>query len=110
MINIFFDCEFTKLQEGSDTEPNKMISIGCISENGKRFYAENATTLAHPEYFSEFVVQTVIPLLEGGDCLMPDSEIAKSFCSWIESFEGKVKMWTDAPGYDWPHVEQMFDN
>lgn len=87
-----------------------MISIGCISEDGKRFYAENATTLAHLEYFSEFVVETVIPLLEGGDCRMPYGEIAKSLCTWIESFEGKVKMWTDAIRFDWPHVEHMFDN
>lgn len=110
MINIFFDCEFTKLQQDSDTESNEMISIGCISEDGKRFYTENATTLARPEYFSEFVVETVIPLLEGGDCLMPYGEIAKNLCTWIESFEGKVKMWTDAPRFDWPHVERMFNN
>lgn len=87
-----------------------MISIGCISEGGKRFYAENATALTRPEYFSEFVVETVNPLLEGGDCRVPYGEIAKSLCTWIESFEDKVKMWTDAIHFDWPHMEHMFDN
>ena len=67
MINVFFDCEFTKLQLPNDPEPNEMISIGCISEDGKRFYAENATTLARPEIFSDFVVEVVVPLLEGGE-------------------------------------------
>ncbi len=109
MINVFFDCEFTKLQQDSDTEP-ELISIGCISEDGKRFYAENATALTRPEYFSEFVVESVIPLLEGGNCLMPYGAIAKSLRTWIESFEGEVKMWTDAPRFDWPHVGHMFDN
>lgn len=41
---------------------------------------------------------------------MPCTEVAKSLCTWIESFEDKVKMWTDAPRFDWQHVEHMFDN
>lgn len=110
MINIFFDCEFTKLQKDSVDEPSEMISIGCISEDGKRFYAENATALARADYFSEFVVETVIPLLEGGDCKMPYGEIANKLRIWIETFEDNVKMWTDATRFDWPHIEHMFDN
>jgi len=110
MINIFFDCEFTKLQEGSEYNPSEMISIGCISEDGKSFYAENTVAIARPDHFSKFVVETVIPLLDGKMCEMPYDEIAKKLLIWIESFEGKVKMWTDAPVFDWPHIEQMFNN
>ena len=43
MINVFFDCEFTKLQQPLDPEPNELISIGCISEAGDKFYAENSS-------------------------------------------------------------------
>lgn len=87
-----------------------MISIGCISEEGKRFYAENATTIDHPEDFSDFVIQTALPLLEDGLCRMSGEEIAKNLCIWIEGFEGQVKLWTDAAAFDWPHIENMFNN
>jgi hypothetical protein len=108
MINVFFDCEFTKLQQPLDPEPNELISIGCISENGERFYAENSCYQV--EHCSEFVVETVFPLLEGFDKLMHYSMIAKQLLTWIESFDGEVKMWSDAPFFDWQHVKHMFDN
>ncbi len=113
MINIFFDCEFTKFQEGFDPEPNELISIGCISDDGRKFYAEN--TNFHIEACSEFVHAVVLPLLEGGEHSMPYRVLAKQLCQYIESFnDGKnlpnVKMWTDAPLFDWPHVQHMFDN
>lgn len=108
MINVFFDCEFTKLQQPLDPEPNELISIGCISEAGEKFYAENSCYQV--EHCSEFVVETVLPLLDGFDYLMHYSMIAKQLRTWIESFEGEVKMWSDAPYWDWQHVKHMFDN
>lgn len=109
-VNIFYDCEFTKLQQPFDPEPNELISIGCVSESGKTFYAENATTLARPHIFSEFVVENVVPLLEGGDVAIPYIEIAHQLKAWVESFDGEVKLWSDAPYFDWQHVKHMFDN
>ena len=108
MINIFFDCEFTKLQQPLDPEPNELISIGCISESGERFYAENSCYRV--ERCSEFVVESALPLLDGFDYLMHYSMIAKQLRTWIESFDGEVKMWSDAPYWDWQHVKHMFDN
>ena len=113
MINIFFDCEFTKFQEAFDPEPNELISIGCISDHGQKFYAEN--TNFHIEACSEFVHAVVLPLLEGGDNSMPYSMVAKQIREYIESFDdgsgqANIKMWTDAPLFDWPHVQHMFDN
>jgi hypothetical protein len=113
MINLFFDCEFTKLQEPLDPEPNELISIGCISKSGERFYAENSCYQV--EHCSEFVIETVLPLLQGNDYLMHYSMIAKQLRTWIESFddgteEQNVKMWSDAPYWDWQHVKHMFDN
>ena len=35
MVKVFFDCEFTGLQQNTT-----LISIGLISECGKTFYAE----------------------------------------------------------------------
>ena len=68
------------------------LAINKVTTYRNRFYAENATVLATPDYFSEFVIQTVVPLLNGGYCKMPYAEIAKKLCFWVESFEGNVKM------------------
>ena len=109
MINIFFDCEFTKLQMPFDSEPNELISIGCICENtDRKFYAEISSYQV--EHCSEFVIETVLPLLEGGDYLMDYSMIAKHLRTWIESFDGQVVFWSDTSYFDWQHVEHMFDN
>lgn len=89
-VNIFYDCEFTKLQQPFDPEPNELISIGCVSESGKTFYAENATTLARPHIFSEFVLENVVPLLEGGDVAIPYIEIAHQLKAWVESFDNAL--------------------
>lgn len=109
MINIFFDCEMTKLQIPVDPEPAELISIGCISSCGKKFYAENATTLARPEIQSEWVKENVIPLLDGGECVMEYAEIAANLKAYIESFGGEVKLWSDAVYIDFLFIRHMFD-
>lgn len=122
-LNLFFDCEFVHFQEGtatsrvvdieSDAEASRfntklpgLISIGVVSDCGKTFYAENASV--QKESCSDFVIETVLPLLEGGEALMPYSAIAEKLKAWIESFDREVKMLSDAPYFDWPHVEHMF--
>ena len=107
MINIFFDTEFSHLESALDPEPPVLISIGCISECGKKFYAENANR--QPVLYSEFVIKTVVPLLEGGEYLMPYLHIAQSLKIWIESFGDECKMWSDSPYHDWQFVKHMFD-
>lgn len=105
---IFFDCEFTKLQMPLDPVPADLISIGCISECGKKFYAENADYKIAD--CSDFVLDTVLPLLEGADNLMPFGIIAKQLRVYIESFDDEVELWSDAPFFDWQHVKKLFDN
>jgi len=108
-MNIYFDCEFTKLITPDDPEPAELISIGCIADNGDTFYAENEITISRPEIFSDFVVEVVSPLLEGGDYLMPYSAIAEKLKAWIESFNEEVRLLSDAPAYDFPYVDHMFE-
>lgn len=110
MINIFFDTELTKLREALDPEPAELISIGCISDCGKKFYAENATTLARPEVMSEWVKDNVIPLLDGGECVMEYADISAKLKEYIESFDSEVKFWSDAVYVDFPFVKHMFDS
>ncbi len=108
MIKIFFDTEFSHLQGPLDPEPAVLISIGCVSEDGQKFYAENS--IFEVEHCSEFVVQTVLPLLEGGDVSMPYPIIAKQLKTWIESFDDKVTLYSDSPYHDFGYVQHMFDN
>ena len=108
LFNLFFDTEFTHVQQPLDPTPPGLISIGLVSEDGTRtFYAENADV--RPELFSDFVKETVVPLLEGGDARIPHVEIAQRLKIWIEGFDGEVKMWSDAPYWDWMHVKNLFD-
>lgn len=107
-MNIYFDCEFTKLITPIDPEPAELISVGCTADNGENFYAENETTISRPEIFSDFVVEVVAPLLEGGDYLMPYSAIAEKLKEWVESFGEEVRLLTDAPAFDFPYVDHMF--
>lgn len=105
-LNLFFDCEFVHFQEGA--ELLGLISIGVVSDCGKTFYAENASM--QKESCNEFVIETVLPLLTGGEALMPYPAIAEKLKAWLEAFgDVQLKMWSDAPYFDWPHVENMFN-
>jgi hypothetical protein len=107
-MNVYFDCEFTKLITFIDPEPAELISIGCIADNGETFYAENETTISRPEIFSGFVIEVVVPLLEGGDYLMPYKKIAEKLKVWIEAFGEEVRLLSDAPAFDFQYVDHMF--
>ena len=54
-MKLFLDTEFT------DFVNPELISIGIVDENGREFYAES--TEFRRELCSQFVVETVIPLL-----------------------------------------------
>ena len=107
MINIFLDTEFTHLPEPADQNPPSLVSIGLISEDGKSFYAENADM--QTDLFSDFTRETVVPLLEGGRAMMLHAEIAVLLKCWIEDLGSEVKIWTDAPYWDWMHIKNLFD-
>ena len=107
MINIFIDTELTHLPDGINPEPPSLISIGCATDTGASFYAENGDVQL--EMCSDFVRAHVLPLLEGGDALMKYPEIARQLRGWIEALGRPCQMWSDAPDFDWPPVLHMFD-
>lgn len=102
---VFFDTEFTEL----GMEP-RLISIGLVSEDGSReFYAELSDTW-RPEHCNRnpFVLEAVLPLLAGGDALMPMHELALQLGSWLEDFGQPVKLATDSLSWDWPWIHEIF--
>ncbi len=103
-ISVFFDTEFTTLKAG---EQPYLISIGCVAEDGREFYAELSDTW-HAGLCSEFVVENVLPLLQGGEYRMTEAELAVRLKRWIEELtDEEVIFRTDAPRYDWPWIEAL---
>lgn len=105
-MDVFFDTEFTNLK-GSNVQPS-LISIGCVAQDGREFYAELSDTW-HPFNCSVFVVETVIPLLQGGTYIMTEAVLAVKLRNWIEGLsDQEVIFRSDSPRYDWCWVEELF--
>ncbi len=105
-MDVFFDTEFTTLD--SIKGHQALISIGCVCENGHEFYAELTDTW-QVGMCSDFVIETVLPLLDGGDFKMMEAQLALRLQRWIEALtEKEVTLRSDAPGFDWPFVAELF--
>lgn len=105
MVRVFFDTEFTNMPEHGIPG---LISIGCAAQNGSEFYAESTNTWDE-RLCSFFVLDTVLPLLQGGEWEMQVDELAVKLKAWIESFEDEVEFFSDAPKLDWFFVKEIFD-
>lgn len=100
---IFFDTEFTDLCVDS-----KLISIGLVSQDGTReFYAELSNTY-QPKDCSPFVLEAVLPQLQGGETLMTFNECAKQLIRWLIAFDEPIQLATDSPSWDWPWIDELF--
>ncbi len=100
---IFFDTEFTEL--GLDA---RLISIGLVTENGQHeFYAELEDTYQTDDC-SDFVHESVLPHLQGGNTRMSAQELTLKLANWLEEFEEPVQLATDSLHWDWPWVQRIF--
>jgi hypothetical protein len=100
---LFLDTEFT----GLHLNPG-LISLALVDETGKRtFYAE----LPEESYRSrctDWVVENVLPLLEGGNSVLPIDELRIRLQEWIESFGDLAMLITDSPDYDFELIKLLF--
>jgi hypothetical protein len=105
-MQVFFDTEFTSLNKNNSH--CYLISIGCVAQDGREFYAELSDTW-HSGLCSPFVIDTVLPLLEGGEYVMTEAQLAINLKEWIEGLtDREVTLRTDEPRFDWPWIEQLF--
>ncbi len=105
-MDVFFDTEFTTIEKHVGYPA--LISIGCVAEDGREFYAELIDTW-QPANCSQFVLKTVLPLLQGGECRMTEAQCAVRFREWIDNLsDTQVILRSDAPRYDWPWVSALF--
>ena len=108
VINVFFDTEFTKFRTMVD-EP-KLISIACVVSDEYEFYAELVDSYVLSDC-SNFVIETVLPLLKGGDVRMHECQLAHRLSLWVSSLgdDVEVEFRCDSPDYDWPFVQYLFN-
>ena len=113
---IFFDTEFTGLQNGTT-----LISIGAISECGKTFYAEltDFNLLQIDEWIEENVLSKLHLDVEkhgqnatsctGNDWLYKGTkyETGLMFEAWLKQFD-EVVVWSDCLAYDWVLFNDLF--
>jgi DNA polymerase III epsilon subunit-like protein len=105
-LYVFFDTEFTSINPIND---QALISIGLVTDEGREFYAELSDTWQE-SMCSAFVQDNVLPLLEGGDALLLEAQLALQLKEWIEgSGAGEVVLVSDAPQFDWPWVCELFE-
>lgn len=105
-MDVLFDTELTGLP-GKQNQPY-LISIGCVAQDGREFYSELVNTY-HQGLCSNWVIQNVLPLLQGGEYRMKEAELAERLKAWVESLADKEVIFrSDCPRLDFLFVEQLF--
>jgi 3' exoribonuclease, RNase T-like len=113
-MKVFFDTEFTGLQK--DTS---LISIGCVSEDGKTFYAE--LTDYNKDQIDEWLQENVIDNLlmkERDDhyYYITDNQVLikgnkekvhRHLTGWLSQFK-QVEIWSDCLSYDWVLFNDLY--
>lgn len=96
---IFFDTEFTDLCPSA-----KLISIGCIAEDGREFYAESAEFRL--DECSDFVRENVIPLLDSQPTEL--HQISEKLRSWLTGIGEPITLVCDSETWDWRWIQMLF--
>lgn len=115
---VFLDTEFTGLYQNSS-----LISIGLISETGKKFYGEISDYKNKMSQIDPWVKDNVIKTLasesqENADLIGkmtqiksmeqgPESYIKRRIEDWFREL-GYVEIWSDCLAYDWVLFCQLF--
>jgi DNA polymerase III epsilon subunit-like protein len=112
-MRIFFDTEFTGLHQKTT-----LISIGCIAEDKRRFYAES--TDYDKSQVDEWIKDNVIKNLrfdpkstycsESGDLfemIGSFENIAENLKLWLSEYDN-CEMWSDCLAYDWVLFNELF--
>lgn len=98
---LFLDTEFTGLNQPKP----ELISIGLISDDGQQsFYAE-LTPDCYIEQTEPWVKSNVLPLLEGGECVLQPDELRVRLTAWLKSL-GPAKIAVDF-GIDFEFLREV---
>lgn len=92
-MRIYYDTEFTSLDGNVDWD---LISAGFVTETGDEWYVEIKDF--NREECSDFVVETVLPLLGKGDRAperMGSQHFAWRLCHWLSGFGQDIELVSD---------------
>lgn len=98
-MRIYYDTEFTTLDPNIDAD---MISVGFVAENGAELYIEITDFCG--EDCSDFVKETVLPLLGKGDTLpkrMAGGALGLALCEWLAQFGSEPIEFVSDSSCDW---------
>jgi hypothetical protein len=111
-MRIFFDTEFTGLHQKTT-----LISIGCVAEDEKTFYAENR--YYDRNQVNEWIQENVINKLKFNNLetkkeTLGSFEMCGSFSAiteeldrWLSNYS-ICEMWSDCLAYDWVLFNHLF--
>lgn len=114
-MKIFFDTEFTGLHQKTT-----LISIGCVSEDGRTFYAEFndydntqlnnwliENVINNLKYFTDSYITKYEKELKNYEIKGTTNEIKKALERWLSQFDS-IEMWSDCLAYDWVLFNNIF--
>lgn len=102
-MKVFFDTEFTRL-----TEKPLLISVGMITEDGKKtFYAELNDSYSISD-LSPFAVEHVMPLLDGA--AISSNQLSIELNKWLVEIKEEIELATDNWAWDWPFIVEALQN
>ena len=112
MMKVFFDTEFTGLHQNTT-----LISIGCVAEDGRTFYAEfdDYARDQCDDWIKNHVIANLLYKGEYGPFagtsewfMRSDKRIIRAvFSLWLSQL-GSVEMWSDCLAYDWVLFCELF--
>ena len=121
-MDVYFATEFATIEIGSQMA--KRISIGCVAEDGREFYAEltGAWVSEDCREYREFDEDTAPRFFQRGEYHLADEEkLATKLRAWIESLTTAVYhksykteviemviLRSDYKRLDWTFVENLF--
>ncbi len=100
-MKIFFDTEFTGLQQDTD-----LMSIAMVTEDGREFYAELNDYRKHK--VDNWIQFNVLDNFTGKN-VIPEEELKTQIIKFLEPYD-KVEMWSDCLAYDWVLFCQIFSH
>ncbi len=101
---VFLDCEFTGLEQRFP----HLISIGLVAMDGCEFYAELPEKY-YVDKCTDWGVDNVLPLLDGGQCVMQPDQLKINLQKWLVDMSNPVQLATDAPQFDFYFFTSLFE-
>ena len=89
-IRVYLDTEFTKFARP------QLISLALVAESGQEFYGESADFVT--VQCSDFVVQNVLPLLQGGEVAASLVKLRGKVVDWLTALPSPAEIISDFEG------------